>query len=303
MVALIPMRSPPAIARWLLPIVASLLAATGCRFLGSAAVVHGPFSDEPVAVGSREKPARRTIPLEVLFVRCSAEDQQLREVIWEHVDEQVIADERRRALNANGLRVGVVTGHLPNELAERLTASSIDEPVGDVAGVDPTRSRRLLQLLPGRRSELVMATRLSSLVLMEQCAGEVCGGTFHDATPLLALEASPSADGRVRLEAVPEVKHGPIEKSWAGEDGMFRLEAGQRRHRMEHLTVDVTLPTGGLLLVGCAGDPATTVGDGLLRDHVEGDHGTVRLIVIRPLARSVDPAFADTDAANDDSGE
>jgi len=63
------MRPPPAIARWLLPILASLLAATGCRLLGSAAVVHDPFQDEPVTVGSREAPARRTIPLEVIFVR------------------------------------------------------------------------------------------------------------------------------------------------------------------------------------------------------------------------------------------
>ena len=84
---------------------------------------------------------------------------------------------------------------------------------------------------------------------------------------------------------------------------MFRLEAGQRRHRMEHLAIDVTLPTGGLLLVGCAGDPATTVGDGLLREHVEGDHGTLRLIAIRPLARSVDPAFADAATGNDDPDE
>jgi hypothetical protein len=296
------MRSPPAIARWLLPILASLLATTGCRLLGSGAIVHDPLHDEPMAVGSRPV-ARRTIPLEVLFVRCTADDRQLREAVWDHVDEQAIPAERRRALNANGLRVGVVTGQLPNAFAERLAASSEDEPAGDVAGVDTARSRRILQLLPGRHSELVTATRLPSLVLMEQCAGEVRGATFHDATPLLAIEARPAADGRVRLEAVPEIKHGPVEKSWAGEDGMFRLEAGQRRHRMEHLAVDVTLPTGGLLLVGCAGDPATTVGDGLLREHVEGDHGTVRLIAIRPLARSVDPAFADATAGSADPGE
>jgi hypothetical protein len=296
------MRSPPAIARWLLPLLAILVAATGCRLLGSGVLVHDPLRDELAAGGSRPA-ARRTIPLEVLFVRCTADDRQLREMLWDHVDEQAIPAERRRALNANGLRVGVVTGQLPHEFAERLAASSGDEPTSDIAGVDPARSRRILQLLPGRHSELVTATRLPSLVLMEQCAGEVRGATFHDATPLLAIEARPAADGRVRLEAVPEIKHGPVEKSWAGEDGMFRLEAGQRRHRMEHLAVDVTLPTGGLLVIGCAGDPATTVGDGLLREHVERDQGTVRLIAIRPLARSVDPAFADAATGSDDPAE
>jgi hypothetical protein len=297
------MRPPPVTTRWLLPILASLLVGSGCRLLGSAAVVHEPPCDAPVAVGGHSPAARRTIPLEVLFIRSAADDVQLRESIWDHVDEQAIPAERRRALNANGLRAGVVTGELPAEFVARLAASSVDEPAGDVVGIDPGRSRRRLQLLPGRRSELVTATRLPSLVLLEQCAGEVRGGTFHDATPLLALAAQPAADGRVRLEAVPEIKHGPVEKSWAGEDGMFRLEAGQRRHRLDHLAIDVTLPTEALLLVGCAGEPAATVGDGLLRDQSEGDTGTVRLIVIRPLGRSVDPAFAVSSTDSDDSDE
>lgn len=293
----------PATAQWLLPVVVSLLVASGCRLLGSAVVVDEDRHGEVAAAGSREAATRRTIPLEVLFVRCATDDRQLRETIWEHVDEQAIPDDRRRELNANGLRAGVVTGQLPAAFAERLTGSSSDEPPSDVAGVDPFRSRRLLQLLPGRRSELVTATRLSQLVLMERCSGEVRGATFHEATPLLALQARPAADGRVRVEAVPEIKHGPVEKSWAGEDGMFRLETGQRRHRLDHLAVDVTLPTGGILLVGCAGDPATTVGDGLLREQADADRETVRLIVIRPLARSLDPAFAVAGATGDEPGE
>ena len=297
------MRPPPATAPWLLPILASLLVAGGCRLLGSAAVVHDEVRDGPAASGGRSTAARRTIPLEVMFVRCGADDRQLRETIWEHVDEQTIADDRRRALNANGLRVGVVTGELPAEFADRLAASSPAAGAADVAGIDPGRSRRLLQLLPGRRSELVTATRLPTLVLMEQCAGEVHGATFHEATPLLALEAWPAADGRVRVEAVPEIKHGPVEKTWAGEDGMFRLEAGQRRHRMDHLAIDVTLPAGSMLLIGCAGEPAATVGDGLLREHDDGDRAQVRLIAIRPIARSLDPAFATAGTASDDREE
>jgi len=295
------MRPSPATAPRLLPIVALVVVTGGCAVLPTALVGPGPVADSPATDTVAMKPTPRTIALEVTFVRCDDDDVELREAIWRHVDEQVLDDSRRRSLNANGLRAGVVTGHVPAEFAARL-ATSADEPA-DVGGVDPARARRLLNLLPGRGGDLVTAHRLPSLVLFEQRDGEVRGATFHDATPQFTLDARPAADGRIRLELVPEVRHGPVEKSWAGEDGMFRLETGQRRHRMEHLGIDVTVPAGGLLIVGCAGEAAATVGDGLLRDQDGGDHGPVRLIVIRPLARTTDPAFAEPAAASpDDDG-
>jgi len=295
------MRPPPATAPRLLPIVALVVVTAGCSVLSTTVVGRGPAADVPVTDAVAAKPPPRTISLEVTFVRCDADDLELREEIWRHVDEQVLDDTRRRTLNANGLRAGVVTGHLPAEFATRLAASS-EEPA-DVAGVDPARARRLLNLLPGRGGDLVTAHRLPSLVIFEQRDGEVRGATFHDATPQFTLDARPAADGRIRLELVPEVKHGPVEKSWAGEDGVFRLETGQRRHRMDHLGIDVTVPAGGLLIVGCAGEAAASVGDGLLRDQDDGDRGGVRLIAIRPLARSTDPAFAEpAEPARDDDG-
>ena len=299
-----PMRPPTATARWLLPIIACGIATAGCRLVGSGMLATDAATANRAATPAGSKPAPRTIHLEVLFIRCADDDPKFRDQLWNHVDEQALGDSLRRSLNANGMRVGIVTGDLPPEVADRLAAASADEAVGEIAGVDPALARRLLQVLPGRRSELVTATRLTNLVLLEQADGEVRGGTYAEATPQFAIEARPAADGRITLEAMPEIKHGPVEKSWVGEDGMFRLETGQRRHRMEHLGVDVTLPPGGMLLIGCAGQPSTTVGDGLLRDHGGGgDRGTMRLLVIRPLARSVDPVFASTTAGGDPSVE
>lgn len=292
------MRPPPAIAPWLPPLLASLLASPGCRLVGVSTLADAPVSD-PIATGDdREPAARRTLQLEILFIRCTADDHGLRSKVWEEVDEQAIADDRRRSLNANGLRAGVVTGRLPAPLAERLgewvpsRASGDDEDAGG--------TRRLLQVLPGRRSDVLTATRLPSLVLLERVDDEVRGGTYHDASPLLAVTAHPSADGRVRLQVTPEIMHGPVEKTWAGEDGMFRLETGQRRHRMDHLTIDLSIAPGCLLLIGPAGEAATTVGDGLLGGHGGGTDGATRLIAIRPRGRTVDPAFAVDDAAADD---
>lgn len=288
------MRPPPATALWLLPLL--VVGLGGCAVVGDTAFRRDPAAD-PLARGvSTTKPAPRTLQFEVLFVRCAAEDLDLHDDVWEHVDEQAIDTHRRRALNANGLRVGVVTGDPPRALMERLAARDApdDAATGDAAG-----TRRRLQLLPGRGSELVTAARLPSLVLLEQRDGTVGGGTYHDVTAQLALDAHPGPDGRVRLEVVPEFRHGPVEKSWAGEDGMFRLETGQRRHRLDYLGVDVTLPLEGLLVIGPAGEPSSSVGDALLREQGQ-DGGTVRMLLIRPLSRPVDPAFAGSEPPDDD---
>ncbi|MBM4010528.1 MAG: hypothetical protein FJ286_03980 [Planctomycetes bacterium] len=279
------MRPPPATVPWLLPLL--VIAAGGCAIVGETSPRIDTVDADDPRLTSAAKPAQRTVPVEVLFLRCAADDPLLHDDIWTHVDEQAVDAERRRALNANGLRVGVVSGRLPPAFVERLATSA---DAADMVGGDAPGARRRLQLLPGRGSELVTAARLPSLVILEQRDGSVRGGTYHDATTQLALDAHPAADGRVRLEMVPEIRHGPVEKSWAGEDGMFRLETGQRRHRLDYLGVEVTLPLDGMLLIGPAGAPSSSVGDGLLRDQGEGN--TVRLLVIRPLGRSLDPVFA-----------
>ena len=268
------------------------LAAAGCRFVGGTRAAREPVVDAGGGAdrAGAARPATRTIPLELVFVRCDEHDQELRDELWQFVDEQGFDADLRRRLAANGLRAGIVGGHLPPHLAERFTGAEASgaEPLA----TDATVSRRTLRLLPGRRGEVVMATGIRELVLLEHADGGVRGGTYADASPLVVLRAKPAADGRVELEAVPEIRHGPVEKSWVGEDGMFRLETGQRRHRLEHLALTAMLPRDGMLVLACGGDDTASAGDCLLRDHDRGERTSVRLLVIRPLADTIDPLFA-----------
>ncbi len=264
-----------------------LLACTpGCLSLTA------PRDAGPAPVGTdtaAAKPAPRTIPVELIFARFEEHDAACREELWQEVDEQAIDDALRRRLAANGLRVGIVTGDLPPHLAERiLPGRAAPATTSDVAAAESPLTHRLLRLLPGRRSEILAATGIADLVLLETGDGQVRGGTFRDATGLFELKVRPAADGRVRIELVPEIKHGPLERSWVGEDGMFRMEAGQRRHRRDDLALGVELRAGGLLVVGCADEKGATLGDALLRDQ-GGNRSTLRLLAIRPLGPAVDP--------------
>jgi hypothetical protein len=279
------------------------LSLTGCRFVGSPRPATEP-GVEAASAGDRDgaaRPTPRTIPLELVFVRCDEHDAALRDELWQFIDEQGFDADLRRRLAANGLRVGIVGGHLPPHLAARFTATAEAGP--ETLATDAAVSRRTLRLLPGRRGEVVMASGIRELVLLEHADGGVRGGTYADASPLVSVRAKPAADGRVEIEAVPEIRHGPVEKSWVGVDGMFRLETGQRRHRLEHLALTALLPREGMLVLACGGDDTASVGDCLLRDHDRGERTSVRLLVIRPLADTIDPLFTppgdETVAADD----
>ncbi|MFM7137472.1 MAG: hypothetical protein ACKO1M_10450 [Planctomycetota bacterium] len=271
------------------------LGLAGCRFVGGTRPAFAPGVEVTSAAegDTAARAAPRTIPLELVFVRCDEHDAALSDELWQFVDEQGFDADLRRRLAANGLRVGIVGGHLPPHLAARFTAAAEAGP--ETLATDAAVSRRTLRLLPGRRGEVVMASGIRELVLLEHADGGVRGGTYADASPVVSLRAKPAADGRVSIEAVPEIRHGPVEKSWVGEDGMFRLETGQRRHQLEHLAITAVLPREGMLVLACGGDDTASVGDCLLRDHDRGERTSVRLLAIRPLADTIDPLFAPPD--------
>ena len=291
--------NPPAAAGAAL-LAAACLVAAGCAAISDATSTGRiwPAADAESAVPARDTDERqahapRTIPIEVTFVRHDPRDPAFGADLWRHVDEQALDADLRRRLDANGLRAGVVTGTLPADVARRLEPSAAIDPS------DPNASglRRLLRLLPGRRADVVAAAGLAELVLLERGSDGVGGGTYRDATTLVSLQAWPDADGRIRIRLVPEVRHGAVRRSWVGEEGMFRLEAGQSRHAFDDLGIAARLPAGGLLLVGAADSDGAAVGDALLRDR--DATGGARILVIRPLAPAADPLFA-TDG--DDAG-
>jgi hypothetical protein len=272
-----------------------LAALVGCRFVATPPLAMIDGVDDAAAVGAdaptSAKAAPRTIPIEITFVRHLDDDPQLTHELWRLADEQFLPVEVRRRLNANGLRAGIVAAGLPPALAARFTAAGIDpagEPRLDHALVEaPPVVLRTLRLLPGRENEIVAAAGVPEMILLERIDEGVRGSTYRDASAILALRAWPAADGRVRVQVSPFIKHGPHERTWVGDEGAFRLEMGQRREIFDALRFEAEVPHESLLLIGSSGAPSSCVGDAFLRGQ-----GGVRLLAVRPLARTTDPLFA-----------
>ena len=293
----------------LLLALSACLMASGC--LSTHLFDRSGSTDDPQAAGvfggNAPRPVARTLPLEVFFLRCDPGDGTAADDLWSRVDEQMIDETIRRRLAANGLRAGILLGRLPESILSALeppvSAGDDGPPVpANAADAAPPVIRRVLRLLPGRESELISLKSAPDLVVMEQDGEGLHGASYADALPHFTLRAWPAADGRVRVDLVPVIRHGPLERSWVGEDGAFKLETGQRRRVLDMLRCDVTMPPDALLLVGPAGSPSSSVGDALFRPRHQGS-SELRLLALRPLAPGVDPMFApdDEEKGNGDS--
>jgi hypothetical protein len=288
--------SQPPCPSIILVVATVCLVTAGCRGLAlptGSALIAGTgdgVAAEPSA--QRNPPAAvRTLSVELLFIRHDAHDPAIATDLWTLVDEQALDRELSTRLAGNGLRAGILSGPLPPTLAERLAIAAAST---DAMAADDAVSRRVLRLLPGKRAEIVAAAGIPEVVVLEHDAEGVRGGTYRDCTSQLTARAWPGPDGRTRIEVVPELKHGPLQRTWVGEEGMFRLETGQTRLRFEQLTIDALLPHRGMLVIGGADAASASVGDALVRDR--NATASMQLILLRPLGTGVDPVFA-TDAA------
>jgi|694.fasta_scaffold11647_3 hypothetical protein len=286
----VPPSAPPVARRAFVCIVSAAALASGCRLT----LLEPPAPAAIAPVSRSGGPTVRTIPVEILFIRHDEHDTAIRDELWRFIDEQAVPVDQRRRLNANGLRAGIVDADLPEHLAARLDPP--DSAAAEPAGGQKACERRTLRLLPGGRGEIVVAAPRDEMVVLEHRDGVGTGATFRDASGLFDIRLAPAADGRVRITLTPEIGHGPRERTWVGEEGSLRMEAGQKRHRRDDLGIVLDLAPPTLLVVAASADHASTLGDALFRD-ASPSATTHRLLVIRPLARSVDPMFAPDVAA------
>ena len=277
-----------------LPWLLVLCLAAGCRLamFAPAAPTTEDVGDT-ISIGAASKVEPKTIPCELVFVRFGEHDEQLTSDIWNLADEQVLASDVRRRLQANGLRVGVVAAALPPQLQQRF-GTPLDPALDTTSMASlveaPAVVRRALRLLPGRENEVLAASGADELIVMESIDGSVRGATYHDASAVFVVRAWPVANGRVRVQVCPVIKHGPTERTLVGDDGVFRLEAGQKRHELDHLLFEATVAPESILLISCAGDASATVGDAFCRDPANASAG-LRLVALRPLTRLTDQVF------------
>lgn len=97
----------------------------------------------------------------------------------------------------------------------------------------------------------------------------------------MALTATPLSDGRVKLDAVPELQHDQPRQRWVGDQamGILRLEAGKPRKAFDDLALAATLKPGDMLVVTSLADRPGSLGHHFFCES--GDRPQQKVLIFR----------------------
>jgi hypothetical protein len=217
------------------------------------------------------QPSPDSVTMEIIWVRFPANDPQLNSTAWQEIDETQLPPAVRRELASNGFRAGVISGTLPNAIAQALDG---DKPPADAQtpsgqaqaaslAAEPIVHGRVQQLQRNQRSEIQASEVYTSLPLLMNHGRELSGRTYREAQAMYALRVDPQPDRSTLVELTPELHHGPLHWGWTrgdDESGILR-QAQLRDHEVfNHLRMSLNLAPGEMLVLMSLPDAGSRLG-------------------------------------------
>ena len=177
---------------------------------------------------------------------------------WNVADEQIIPVDVRQALESNGLRVGVITGALPGDIAE---AFKPKPPIKETQWVH-------IALPEGEHTPIAMGGKTESVsLLLNHRGNRIDGRDYQGASGRLNITPSHQGLYGVSIRIVPEIHHGaerrtiaPIQNAGPFAQHEFGIKDGQQEDILRELATTVDLQPNQTLVIGCRGNLGRTLG-------------------------------------------
>ena len=229
-----------------------------------------------------------SVSLEIFQARIPLDKDATADALWEGIDEQKFDPELRRRLVANGLRVGIVGGSLPKELADLLELDGAASEAGGAQVITdqsavPRVSRQVIQAKRREQRQIhVSELRDEGQVLLSR-DGSLGGKTFRQMEGVYSLQAETIPGQRVKVRLTPELHHGDLKQRYAGsQQGIFMSIPSREREVFDELSMDATLAPGELLVLGCLPAAKTSLG-GVFHTASAAGKDERKLILVRLL--------------------
>ncbi|UUO06464.1 hypothetical protein M4951_24350 [Blastopirellula sp. J2-11] len=196
-----------------------------------------------------------TVVLETTKVRIPNLQQDAIAKMWLEVDEQFMPTSTRHHLYDNGIRVGLINYHLPQQIRDLLETgsgkaglngqTSVLVKDGEMPIAEQRRFRK------GKRGELIASDVMPELTCFVKQGDAVTGETYYQAQCRFAILTYPQGDGRVLVELTPEIQHGQPQRDFSSpRDGIFEIAHRPRSEALSDLTMKAIMSPGETLILG-----------------------------------------------------
>ncbi|WP_165069848.1 hypothetical protein [Paludisphaera rhizosphaerae] len=225
--------------------------------------------------GEMIEPKRVTLRMAILS--RPFRDPTINDTVWRSVDEQAVAPAERQALQANGVRIGRITGDLPRELEALLNAPP------------PNKVEPVTFLVPESTQELfTLAEPLDQVSLLLNLAGRVTGKDYSQASGFYRVTPEHHDAGSVALRLTPEVHHGQVQTSYQPlqpgpgySPQEFKIANGQQQDALSDLTANLVVEPNQTVVLGCHPDQERSLGAFLFTaSGDQPDQRTQRMVLI-----------------------
>jgi hypothetical protein len=214
--------------------------------------------------------------LQVATLSRPLRDESIHGAVWRVADEHVIAPQVRRVLQANGLRIGLITGDLPPAAEAVLKAPPPHK-------VDPAQI-----VLPAGESTLVsMAAPVPQVSLLLNRENQAVGKDYKDASGFVRITADQEGTNSVTLRIVPEIHHGPFQRGFgaAPNSGLnapmhFTIKDGQQEDSLRDLAVTLTLEPNQVAVVGCRAERDSSLGSFLFTQSEANSDRVIQKVLL-----------------------
>jgi hypothetical protein len=265
----------------------AMMALAGCNLGRSEIKNQADQVTQTVFNTNSDRPGRVLEPkycrLDSAIVSRPAGDSVVDASPWTAADEQLIPLEARQALEANGLRAGIITGSLPADLTETFKPrpSQIETQWVHIALPD------------GGRAPIVVGAKTDTVTILLNHKGKVDGRDYHDAEGRLVVTTGHSGSKAVSVRILPEVHHGDTRRTIAPLEGAspfaqreFSIKDGQQEDILRELALSVDLLPGQTLVIGCRLQQSRSLGTFLFTRSEPNSDRTLQSILLVQASRN-----------------
>lgn len=233
-------------------------------------------------VGSGQVIEPKRCNLRVAILSRPLRDEAINKALWSVADEQSVPHEVQRVLEVNGLRIGLITGELPQEVESILKATGPHK-------VEPAQ----FDFPDGEFAMISMGDAVPEVSLLLNREGRAFGKPYRDASGWFRVTADQEGSTAVRLRLVPEIHHGPIKRSFGALPTAgpympqeFMQKDGQQEEHFRELAATLVLQPGQIAVLGCRAEADRSLGAYLFTQPEANSDRLLQRVVLIWAARS-----------------